>query len=88
LAAGRAGQLECAVGLKAPDCDTGGACGLDAAGSAPAALEHVLGLGHLADPTSVMYATLGAGTANRNLISKQSLVRIFHDRLSPCTPFS
>jgi hypothetical protein len=30
-------------------------------------LGHVLGLGHSADPTSVMYATLGAGTANRNL---------------------
>jgi hypothetical protein len=30
-------------------------------------LGHVLGLGHGADPTSVMYATLEAGTANRNL---------------------
>jgi hypothetical protein len=30
-------------------------------------LGHALGLGHSADPTSVMYATLGAGTANRNL---------------------
>jgi hypothetical protein len=30
-------------------------------------LGHVLGLGHGADPTSVMYATLGAGTAKRNL---------------------
>jgi hypothetical protein len=30
-------------------------------------LGHVLGLGHSADATSVMYATLGAGTANRNL---------------------
>ena len=30
-------------------------------------LGHVLGLGHRADPTSVMYATLAAGTANRNL---------------------
>jgi hypothetical protein len=30
-------------------------------------LGHVLGLGHSADPTSVMYATLAAGTANRNL---------------------
>jgi hypothetical protein len=30
-------------------------------------LGHVLGLGHSADPTSVMSATLGAGTANRNL---------------------
>jgi hypothetical protein len=28
---------------------------------------HVLGLGHSADPTSVMHATLAAGTANRNL---------------------
>jgi uncharacterized delta-60 repeat protein len=31
-------------------------------------LGHALGLGHSAFPTSVMYATLGAGTANRNLI--------------------
>jgi hypothetical protein len=30
-------------------------------------LGHVLGLGHSADATSVMYATLVAGTANRNL---------------------
>jgi hypothetical protein len=30
-------------------------------------LGHALGLGHSADPTSVMYATLAAGTANRNL---------------------
>jgi hypothetical protein len=30
-------------------------------------LGHVLGLGHSADTTSVMYATLGAGVANRNL---------------------
>ena len=30
-------------------------------------LGHVLGLGHSADQTSVIYATLGAGTANRNL---------------------
>jgi hypothetical protein len=30
-------------------------------------LGHVLGLGHSADPTSAMDATLGAGTANRNL---------------------
>jgi hypothetical protein len=30
-------------------------------------LGHVLGLGHSADATSVMSATLGAGTANRNL---------------------
>ena len=30
-------------------------------------LGHVLGLGHSADASSVMYATLGAGTANRNL---------------------
>jgi hypothetical protein len=29
-------------------------------------LGHVLGLGHGADPTSVMSATLGAGTANRD----------------------
>jgi hypothetical protein len=31
-------------------------------------LGHVLELGHSADPTSVMFATLGAGAANRNLI--------------------
>jgi hypothetical protein len=30
-------------------------------------LGHVLGLGHSADTTSIMFATLGAGTANRNL---------------------
>jgi hypothetical protein len=30
-------------------------------------LGHVLGLGHSANSASVMYATLGAGTANRNL---------------------
>ena len=30
-------------------------------------LGHVLGLGHSADATSLMYATLGVGTANRNL---------------------
>jgi predicted Zn-dependent protease len=30
-------------------------------------LGHVLGPGHGADPTSVMDATLGAGTADRNL---------------------
>jgi hypothetical protein len=30
-------------------------------------LEHVLGLGHSADPASVMYATLAAGAANRAL---------------------
>jgi hypothetical protein len=30
-------------------------------------LGHALGLGHSADPTSVMDATLGAGTANPNL---------------------
>jgi Matrixin len=30
-------------------------------------LGHVLGLGHSADATSIMFATLGAGAANRNL---------------------
>ncbi len=30
-------------------------------------LGHALGLGHSADPTSVMYATLAPGTANRSL---------------------
>ncbi len=32
-------------------------------------LGHVLGLGHSSDSTSVMYATLAAGTANRNLVT-------------------
>jgi hypothetical protein len=32
-------------------------------------LGHALGLGHRADPTSVMYSTLSAGTANRSLVA-------------------
>jgi hypothetical protein len=32
-------------------------------------LRHVLGLGHSSSSTSVMYATLAAGTANRTLVS-------------------
>jgi uncharacterized delta-60 repeat protein len=59
-------------------------------------LGHALGLGHSADPTSVMYATLAPGMANRNLTvadlnvpdgdgggSSGLHARVFHSALPP-----